>query len=235
VAISGSTVVAGAPGKNLNTGAAYVFVDSGTGWSQQGKLTAPNAHMNDQLGFTVGLSGSTAVAGAPGRASFRGAAYVFVRSGSTWYRQAKLLAADGVSNDSFGFSVAVNHSTALIGARGPNSETGAAYVFTRSSGVWSQQAELTAPDGAPGDQFGWSVALGGGGSVAVVGEESTGFGAAYVFVDSTNGWTAKAKLRASDEISNDRFGGSVAIAGSLAVVGATGQDSAAGAAYVFDL
>jgi len=78
VAISGSTAVIDAVGKNANTGAAYVFVRSGTAWSQQAKLTASNGATGDYFGFSVAISGSTAVAGAPVKNSFTGAAYVFV-------------------------------------------------------------------------------------------------------------------------------------------------------------
>jgi hypothetical protein len=129
VAIYGSTAVVGAPYKNSYTGAVYVFVRSGTAWSQQAKLTAADGASRDYFGISVAIYGSTAVVGAPGKNSNAGAAYVFVRSGTAWSQQAKLTAADGASGDNFGFSVAIYRSTGVVGALGKNSNTGAAYVF----------------------------------------------------------------------------------------------------------
>ena len=129
VALSGTTAVAGAPGENSFTGAAFVFVRSGTTWSQQAKLTAADGAANDSFGSSVALSGTTVVAGAPGKKANTGAAYVFVRSATTWSQQAKLTAAHGAANDSFGSSVALSSTTVVAGAPGMNANTGAAYVF----------------------------------------------------------------------------------------------------------
>src|SRR5205807_436508 len=143
VAIYGSTAVIGAYQKNSNTGAAYVFVLSGTTWSQQAKLTASDAAAGDDFGYSVAISGSTAVIGAYDKNSDAGAAYVFVRSGTTWSQQAELTASDAAAGNDFGTSVAISGSTAVIGAPHNNSFTGAAYVFVRSGTIWSQHAELT--------------------------------------------------------------------------------------------
>jgi hypothetical protein len=129
VAISGSTAVVGAPGKSSNTGAAYVFVRSGTAWSEQAKLTDPHGVANDDFGASVAISGSTALVGASGKNSGTGAAYAFARSGTAWSRQATLKASDGAAGNNFGASVAISSSTAVIGAPFKNSTTGAAYVF----------------------------------------------------------------------------------------------------------
>ena len=232
-AISGSTAVVGSPFKNSNTGAAYVFVRSGTAWSQQAKLTASDPAANDFFGFSVATTGSTAVVGAWRKDNQTGAAYVFVRSGTAWSQRAKLTASDGAAGDNFGFSVAISGSTVVVGASGPNDLTGAAYVFVRSETAWTQRAKLTASDGAAFDQFGFSVAI--SGSTVVVGafgpNEFTG--AAYVFVRSGTAWSQRAKLTASDGAAFDQFGFSVAISGSTAVVGAIGSKSSTGAAYVF--
>jgi hypothetical protein len=138
VAIYGSTVVIGGADPNTGAGAAYVFVRSGSGWSQQAELTA-----SDAAPFgAVAISGSTIVAGASEQNSSTGAAYVFVRSGSVWSQQAELTASDGAPYYEFGFSVAIDGSTAMIGAPNANSSVGAAYVFVQSGTTWSQQAEL---------------------------------------------------------------------------------------------
>jgi FG-GAP repeat len=233
VAISGSTAVVGAPYKNSSTGAAYVYVRSGTIWSQQAKLIASDAAHDDEFGISVAISGSTAVVGADRKNSYTGAAYVFVRSLTTWSQQAKLTAGDAALNDGFGFAVAISGSTAVVGAPFKNSSTGAAYVFVRSGTIWSQQAKLTAGDAALNDYFGYAVAI--SGSTAVVGApyKNSSTGAAYVFVRSGTIWPQQRKLTAGDAALNDLFGYAVAISGSTAVVGAPGKNSYTGAAYVF--
>jgi FG-GAP repeat protein len=231
VAISGSTAVVGAPSKNSSTGMTYVFVRSGTAWSEQAKLTASDGAADDNFGFSVATSGSAAVVGAPGKNLGAGAAYMFVRSGTAWSQQAKITAADRAANDNFGNSVAISSSTAVVAAPGKNSGAGAAYVFVRSGTAWSQQAKLTASDGASFDNFGNSVAI--SGATAVVGASVNV--AAYVFVRSGTTWTQQAELTASDGAPNDLFGLSVAISGSTTVVGAPGKNSNTGAAYAYVL
>jgi hypothetical protein len=198
---------------------------------QQAELTASDGASGDQFGWSVAISGSTAVVGAD-TPNGTGAAYVFVRSGTTWSQQAELTASDGTSNDEFGRSVAISGDTAMVGAHAKNSATGAAYVFVRSGTTWSQQAELTARDRRAGDFFGNRVAI--SGSTVVVGApfKNSATGAAYVFVRGTT-WFQQAELTASDGVSGDFFGGSVAISGRTAVVGAPFKNSATGAAYVF--
>ncbi len=193
VALSGTTALVGAPNHNGAQGAAYVFQDSGGTWSQQQELTASNGAGGDHFGTTIALSSSTALFGAPsktiGSNSVQGAVYVFQDSGGTWSQQQELTASNGVQGDSFGASVALSGTTALVGAYykkiGSNPGQGAAYVFQDSGGTWSQQQELTANDGAATDYFGWSVAL--SGTTALVGApfhtfgSNTYQGAAYVF------------------------------------------------------
>jgi hypothetical protein len=200
---------------------------------QKAKLTAPDAAVGDYFGDSVAVSGSTAVIGAEYKDSGKGAAYVFVRSGMVWSEQAELKAADGVAGDLFGYSVAASGSTAVVGAVGRNGSIGAAYVFVRSGTTWSQQATLTASDGASGDSFANSVAV--SGSTVVVGASNKNFstGAAYAFVRSGTTWSQQAELTASDGGAFDGFGYSVAVSASNAVVGAYGHNSSAGAAYVF--
>jgi hypothetical protein len=181
VAIYRSTAVIGDDGIGARKGAAYVFVRSGTKWSQQAKLINRHVSRSALFGDSVAVYGQTAVVGAQDKNSFTGAAYVYLRSGSKWSRQAKLTASDAAAFDEFGAAVAIYGSTAVIGAPGNNSSTGAAYVFARSSSGWSQQAKLTASDGDADDAFGYQgVAI--YGSTAVVGApyKQPG-GAAYVF------------------------------------------------------
>jgi hypothetical protein len=233
IAISGSTVVVGVPAKDQAVGAVYVFVRSGGIWSQQAELAASDGASGDGFGISVAIAGSTMLAGASG-VSIGGAVYVFVRPGTSWMQQAKLKDPDGLSTDDFGTSVALYGSTALIGAIFAHNLIGAAYVFVRSGGIWSQQAELTASDGVVGVEFGHSVAI--YGSTALVGapvNPSRGPGTAYVFVRAGPSWTQQAELT-SGGTTTDEFGYAVAVAGATAVVGAYyTAPQHAGAAYVY--
>ncbi len=232
VAVASNTALVGSTGTNSNTGAVYVFVRSGTTWTQQQELTASDGATNDRLGSSAALSGDTAVSGAPYNNSNTGAAYVFVRSGTTWTQQQKLTASDGAAKDYFG-RVALDGDTAIVGA--PSKGPGAAYVFVRSGTTWTQQKKLTASDGAAGDQFGVSLAL--SGDTAFVGARGNNSyaGAAYVFVRSGTTWTQQKKLLANDAAASDQFGYSAALSGSTALVGAARKASDTGAAYVFTL
>lgn len=152
----------------------------------------------------------------------------------TWSQQAQITATDGASGGNFGVSVAISGTTAVVGAKheiGTGVNTGAAYVFVRGTGGWTQQAVLTASDGAPNDQFGFSLAL--SGSTAVVGAWNTtsSAGVAYVFVRSNGAWSQQAELTASAP--DSQFGFSVALSGATAVVGAPNDNDVIGAAYVY--
>ena len=150
---------------------------------------------------------------------------------------AKLVASDGADNDYFGFSVAVDGDTAVVGA--PHFwaiDPGAAYVYTRQSGAWNQVAKLTASDGADNDQFGGSVAIDGDTVVVGADGDDSDQGAAHVFTKPAGGWattSTAAKLTASDGAADDQFGISVAMDGDTVVVSADEDDSDQGAAYVF--
>ena len=204
-----------AVGSNASQGAAYAFVNSGGTWSQQAELTSSDGAADNYFGCSVAVSGTTAVVGSPGpdfpgnpcggtsnTRTYAGAAYVFVLSGTTWSQQAELTASDGAAEENFGISVAVDESTSttVVGALnhpvlpvatpvkvGLIGGQGAAYVFVKSGGTWSQQAEVATADGVADENLGESVAL--SGSTAVAGvpwykveTSQLGLGAAYVFV-----------------------------------------------------
>ncbi len=248
VALSGDTALIGAIGNGV-AGAAYVFVRSGSAWTFQQKLTPADGAAGDDFGRSVALSGNTALVGAYrddiGVAADRGSAYVFVRSGTAWSEQQKLTASDGAADDNFGFAVALEGDTALIGSYRNDialeADRGAAYVFARSGAAWTQQQKLTASDGAAGDLFGCAVAL--SGETALVGARSDDFppqlnrGSAYVFVRSGANWAEQQKLTASDGVGGDQFGTTVALSGDTALVSAPDDDVGAdinkGSAYVF--
>ena len=163
----GNTALVGAFGKSFQTGAAYIFIRSGSTWTQQQKLIASDPDTYENFGISVSLSsdGNTALVGADRKSSYTGAAYIFIRSGSSWTQQAKLVASDSATSDKFGASVSLSSdgNTALVGAHGADpsgiSNAGAAYIFTRSGSTWTQQQKLVASDSAADDWFGVSVSL----------------------------------------------------------------------------
>ena len=262
-------------------------------FQQQAYLKASNTDDGDFFGWSVAISGDTLVVGARNENSNAsgingdqsndsttnaGAVYVFTRSGTEWRQQAYLKASNTDSNDLFGLSLAISGDTLVVGTRSEDSnatgingdqsdnsavQAGAAYVFTRSGAVWSQQAYLKASNTDTNDRFGFSVAI--SGDTLVVGADgedsnATGIngdqsnnsagdaGAAYVFTRNGTKWSQQAYLKASNSDGNDFFGHSVAISGDTLVVGANGEHSSAtgvngdendnsaegaGAAYVF--
>jgi hypothetical protein len=184
------------------------------------------------FGSSVAIDGDTAVVGADGDNGGKGAAYVYVRLGSTWSLQAQLAASDGASGDQFGYSVAVSGNLALVGAGNKASGRGYLYSFTRSGTSWTQQAEVTSADGAADDCFGCALAL--SGTTALVGapQRLGGTGGAYV-LSLSGTWQLQREFVGTS--SGDAFGVSVALTpdAATAVVGAYGVSSQAGAAYVF--
>ena len=235
--------------------------------AQQADLKGSNTGADDLFGRSVAVSGDTVVVGADGEDSsttgvnstpnegslYSGAAYVFVRIGTTWTQQAYLKASNTGAGDFFGYSVAVSGDTVVVGALQEDSSTtgvnstpdenaawsGAAYVFTRSGTTWTQQAYLKATNPETSDWFGVAVAV--SGNTVVVGasgedssttgvnstpnESAISSGAAYVFTRSGTTWTQQAYLKASNTGANDGFGRSVAVSGDYAVVGARSEDS----------
>ena len=230
-----------------DAGAAYIFTRSGSTWTQQAKLLASDAEVNDFFGYSVSISsdGSYAIVGAydeDAGGGNAGAAYIFSRSGSTWTQQAKLLASDIEGGDNFGLAVSISSdgTYAIVGARWEDtggSEAGAAYIFSRSGSTWTQQQKITASDAQTYDYFGQAVSISSDGSYAIVGawSKNTSTGAAYIFTRSGSTWTQQQKITASDAQTNDLFGWSVSINGngSYVIVGARYKTSIAGAAYVF--
>ncbi len=232
-AASGDTAVFGAPGRKSYTGAAYVFVRSGTTWTQQQIITAADAASGPRFGFALALEGDTLVVGAYQLGGNTGGTYVFVRSGTTWTQQAKLLASDGAPGDEFGTSVAISGASLAIGAPGKASHRGQAYVFVRSGTTWTEQGHLIAHDRAPNDQLGNSVAMHGDSVTAGAPGIAPSTGAVYTYVRSGTAWTEQKKSTATDGVSGDRFGDSLAMDATSIVVGVEQKDRYTGAAYVF--
>ena len=252
---------------NSATGCVFVTTDAALAYVKSSDPFAQNQFGRtvavDGDTFVVGAPGegacATGVNGAQDQAVAAtscpqaGAAYVFVRTAGVWHQQAYLKASNTDANDRFGATVAISGDTIVVGApmessggKGVGSSqsdnsaanAGAAYVFVRTGGVWSQQAYLKASNTDPGDQFGVAVAL--SGSTLVVGApgERSSFGtinqhaddnalpnagAAYVFVRSGSAWAQEAYLKAG--YVQKYFGQNVAVAGDLVMVGEPGDSS----------
>jgi hypothetical protein len=309
VAVDGNFIAIGAPGEDSNatgingnqinnisgeSGAVYVFARSGATWVQHAYIKASNTGDFDRFGASVAIEGDTLVVGANSEQSSAtgvngnqnnnsvfgaGAAYVFVRSGSTWTQQAYLKASNTQSSDSFGDSVAIDGDTIAVGATGEDSSatgvngdqasngamsSGAVYVFVRSGTTWSQQAYIKASNTDSADRAGASLAISGdtlvvgapfenGGGDGVNPDENDNSepdaGAVYVFIRSGTIWSQQAYLKAGASRQAQLFGLTVDVDGSMLVVGAPlesgasteidcgeGDNSApeAGAAYVFE-
>jgi hypothetical protein len=243
VAMSGDTAIFGARGVDVKKGAAYIFIHEPGGWVEQQKLTAFDGAAFDEFGLSVAIDGDTAVVGAyknhHSLLTEPGAAYVFTRSGTVWSLEQKLVADVPASDDWFGYRVAIEGDTVVVSAIQHNA-TGAAYVFTRSGTIWSQDQKLTGSGGADDASFGATVDL--AGDTLVVGSSGTDHsgllnpGAAYVFIESGGVWSEQQRLIADDAAEGDVFG-VAAIEGDTILVGAQRADPYgildSGAAYVF--
>ena len=215
--------------------------------AQFSKLTASDEAADDLFGQSVAVDGDTMVVGASGD-DHNGSAYVFTRQSGTWSQVAKLTASSEAFVDSFGYSVAVDGDTVVVGSPMEfyfDSLSGSAYVFVKPEEGWATAtptAKLTESDPAAGLGFGWEVAI--DGDTVVVGtywddDNGTGSDSAYVFVKPATGWTTAtetAKLTAPDGAAGDYFGLLVAVDADTVVVGAPWDDdngSGSGLAYVY--
>jgi hypothetical protein len=214
---------------------------------QQGeKLTGgPDEGATGLFGYAVALSsdGNTALVGAPRDGERVGAAWVFVRSGTTWTQQGPKLAGAGeVGEGRFGRSLALSSdgNTAVIGAPADGNHAGAAWVFQRSGSSWAQQGSKLAGGEEAGafGHFGRAVALSADGNTALISAPNnlSGRGAVFVFERSGSTWLQQgAKIVGSALVGEAHFGGSVALSsdGTIAIVGGAGDDERAGAAWAF--
>ncbi|MEM6532493.1 MAG: cadherin-like beta sandwich domain-containing protein [Myxococcota bacterium] len=236
------------------SGAVYVFIRNEGVWSQQAYLKSSNTDQADSFGTSVSLWGDTLAVGADredsdatgvngdqgngtGATDNSGAVYVFVRNDSVWSQQAYLKASNTGDGDNFGESVSLWGETLAVGA-GDAGNSGAVYVFSRSNGVWSQQAFLKASNPGGGDDFGASVSVWGNtlavgaaredsGATGVNGDEGNGVnsaGAVYVFTRNNGVWSQRAYLKASNTEANDNFGRNVSVWGDTLAAGANLED-----------
>lgn len=235
VALSGDTAVATAHTENSRRGAVYVFVRAANGiWSQQARLQAADGVAHAHFGNTVAISGDTIIVGADhasvSAGTNAGAAYVFVRQGTTWTQQAKLVASDGAASDAFGFSVDTDGTSAVVGAYRRSVDgvaaRGAAYVFLRQGTIWTQQARLQAPGGVASDQFGYVARILGDyaaistrpGEYSVPAADRNGSG--YLFRRRGSQWSLVDRIAPADGANGDGFGSGLALDAGYIAIGA---------------
>jgi hypothetical protein len=242
---NGNTAIVGGCDDTSYTGAAWVFTRSGGIWSQQGsKLVGTGAVGPAYQGKSVALSGdgNTAIVGGEADNNYAGAAWVFTQNAGVWSQQgAKLVGTGAVGNAYQGESVALSEdgNTAIVGGSIDNGNTGAAWVFTRNTGVWTQQGSKLVGTGSVGIALqGISVALSGDGNTAIIGgtADSSGTGAAWVFTRNAEVWTQQGtKLVGTGATGIADQGVSVALSGdgNTAIVGGGSDNNGSGAAWVF--
>jgi len=239
--LDGDTAVVGAQREGtagVDSGAAYVFVRHFGVWSLQQRLAPSDAAPDDFAGFAA-IAGNTLLLGAFGKDGNRGAVYVFTRSGSTWTEGQKLVASDARSGDLFGGRLALENDTAVITAIGPDVSAGAAYVFTRTAGVWSEAQRLSACDASHFDRLGLSVAL--SGDALLIGapfdqDHGPESGSVYLFRRLGTGWVQAQKLVASDAAAGQYVGLATALDNGSILVGAprhAGAGDLSGLALVY--
>lgn len=243
-----------------NAGAVYLYERVAGVWTFHSYLKASNTDADDQFGAAVAIDGDILAIAATGESSNAtgvngdesnndatdsGAVYIFRLEGDTWVQEAYLKASNSDSDDRFGNALALDGDTLVVGAKddeGSNTETGSAYVFVRSGGVWTEQARLNAATWGNPDEFGAAVAIEGdtlvegapsedGSATGVNGAIDNGgnnTGAAYVFTRIGENWSELAYLKASNTDPEDRFGSAVTISGNTIAVGATQERGSVG-------
>ena len=250
VAISGDTAIVSSRADRATSrhdASVYIFTRDGDTWSQQAKLINFEGVGVDDFGWSVAISGDTAIIGdiTDNNIEGAGAVYIFTRTGTIWSQQTKLIPNDAAARDLFGCSVAISGDTVIVGAWGDNEidvngfyHRGSAYIFTHSNGAWSQQAKLIPNDAVAGDYVGLSVSI--NGDTAIVGaplkdDNGDNSGSAYVFTRIGTNWSQQAKLIPNDGAARDIFSHSVAIDGNTIIIGAYDDDNGydSGSAYVF--
>lgn len=232
VALDGDTLVVGAPlhtsSAGTSQGAAYVFVRSGSTWTQQAKLIPADPAAFAEFGTAVDISGNSVIVGSPGDVSR--AAYIFVRSGTTWSQQGKLTAGKTAPNIGFARRIAIDADTAVVGASlfdGPaGADQGAAFVYQRTGTLWTLPTILTPSDAAAGMRFGASVAISNntilvGRSVADESISPLPRGAAWLFERNGAQWDKAVRIENLASNAWDRFGHACALDGDTAFVGAS--------------
>jgi hypothetical protein len=255
VAISGdgSTILIGSSRENSYAGKAYIFKKVNDIWTETQVLSASDAGSNDYFGAAVAIdhAGSRIAISAiydDDSAYNSGAVYMFHYNGSNYTQQTKLMVSDPEANDNLGFSVAISTDGNVVVAGSTRKGVvgnyiGAAYVFTYSGAVWTQQAKLLASDGIAADYFGYSVSTSSNGNVIAIGatgtdDKNSNSGSVYVFEKNGSSWLQTNKLITAIGIDSDQLGKRVSVSGDGTQILATSpyakdQGVALGAGFLF--
>jgi hypothetical protein len=240
--VAGNRIRNGMPGP----GEVHVFELQDARWVPVRVLPVPEAIVQDTFAISMAAGEHTLVVGAQfadQKGEDSGLAYVFERLNGEWDRVAVLTPSDAAAGDQFGLTVSLSGDTIVVGARladlPPRHDCGAAYVFTRERGAWTERRKLTASDAASNDLFGRAGLDGHALIVSADLNDDRGFnaGKAYAFENRAGTWVETGRFTASDGRDGDEFGLSVALAADTAVFGAVGADghsAHSGAAYVFE-
>ena len=240
VAVSDADVLIGQSANVITPGEVYVYRKASGGWVEAARLRAPDATPSDGFGSALDAHLGTMLIGASGGRGGTGSVHVFERSPSGSWEASGRLTATGVSPDSrFGTTVAIRGDIAVVGAPGPSggrrnpqpTGPGAAYVFQRDDGVWTERAKLTSA-GTP-DGFGNSVAIQDD-QILVGAPFDNQSGTVYAFGLSTGQWERTGTLSTPNLRTNDGFGASVRIDGDRALVSAPGRSGGEGAVFTFN-
>jgi hypothetical protein len=240
---------------SVNSGSFYVYVRTGTTWTQQAKISNPEPNANSEsFGNSVALSadGNTAVIGNPlddSTITNIGSIYIYNRTGATWGLATKISNPDPFANDKFGVSVDISGdgNIIIIGATGDTinstSNVGSVYIYVKNSGTWSRQTQIINPN-LLGEGFGWDVSVNYNGNIAVIGSRDSKlpFGSIYVYTRTGTTWTKETQIIDPNSNNNNQNGFGTAVSidglGKTIVAGAYadnfGNNSADGSVYIFD-
>ena len=236
VALAGNYAIIGAWGDNFNgesSGSAYVFYNNGSNWQEMQKLTPSDGAGWSKFGYSVSLSGNSAIVGAPGDdtgAGSAGSSYVYYFDGTSWSLEQKLVATDGAGWDKFGESVSIFNDSLVVGAPGDDdkgSSSGSSYIYYFDGTGWVLEQKINADDGAAADYFGQSVSISGDSVIiGASGDDDKGVssGAVYIYNFDGTSWSLAQKMVSIDGESSDYQGQSVFISGDYALCGSLGDD-----------
>ena len=245
ISADGNTAIVGGFHDNLGQGGAWIFTRNAGIWTQQGSKLVGTGNTGVAVqGWSVSISadGNTAIVGGYTDNNYQGAAWIFTRSGTVWTQQGSKLVGTGVAGYAYqGISVSISAdgNTAIVGGYMDNNTQGAAWVYTRSAGIWTQQGGKLVGTGNIGGAYqGWSVSISADGNTAIIGGEgdNSSNGAAWVFTRSGGVWTQQgSKLVGTGNIGNAQQGRSVSISadGNTVIIGGDGDNLSQGAAWVF--
>ena len=245
ISADGNTAIVGGNADNTNQGAVWIYTRSGSTWTQQGnKLVGTGNTGAAQQGYSVAISadGNTVIFGGSADNTNQGAAWVYTRTGGVWTQQGNKLVGTGNTGAAYqgtAVSISADGNTAIVGGYADNTNQGAAWIFTRSGGIWTQQGnKLVGTGNAGAANQGQSVRISADGNTVIVGgsSDNTSQGAAWVYTRTGGVWTQQGnKLVGTGNIGAAYQGASVGISadGNSVIIGGYADNNYQGAAWIF--